>query len=1312
MASILSAVVYSNLKNPPELSPSGLSVISATDDPIKVWGQTSLAFNIGGVHLKHTFLVAEIGGHGLIGMDFLRKYKCILDVPAGSLKWPNGEIPLQTIEPSGISCCKVLLAENVVIPPKSEIIAPGKLAKEFTQAKYGILEPNSQFSRKTNSFLAAELVTPCNGQVPLRLMNPGNEPLTLEQGDLAGIYSETDTISLPVSKDNLDKEQSESNEEFFSTHPAARVRTISPSPETPEHLKDLVERTKKNLTELELKQVRQVLSQHSSSFREEGGPRGFTNLVSHEIDTGNSPPIRQPLRRVPATQRPLVEQEVQKMLNEGIIEPSCSPWASPIVLVKKKDGSYRWCCDYRRLNLVSKKDAHPLNRIDDTLDSLSGSVYFCTLDLDSAYWQVPMHEKDKEKTAFLVHNGLYQFKTMPFGLCNAPSTFSRLMQRVLGNLQFSQCLVYLDDIIVYGRNFDQCLNRLTNVLNQIQQSGLKLKPAKCNLFERKVNFLGHIVSESGIECDPEKISKISSWPTPRCVRQVRSILGLASYYRKFVPEFSEICKPLYGLTEKGVKFVWSPECEEAFQALKSRLVSAPILAYPRDDDPYILDTDASDVGIGAVLSQVQDGEEKVIAYASSVLNKHERRYCVTRKELLSLVKFTKHFKPYLYGRKFLIRTDHGSLKWLCNFKEPEGQIARWLESLSEYDYVIEHRPGRLHQNADSLSRVFCNLCPQCKQDTCPSVKVSEESVEPDPPETQNSTELSESANPVRIGKIPTGNPKGPQSSKLWSTPAKILTLIWTLIAYYLVPGSSCSSLLDVPNSGVMRILRTPLVDLPPCSNWLENVTTEKLRQEQMNDPELSPLIQLLENRTTSRPPWQDISHLSEHAKALWMMWNILTFQNGILYINRPLYTGNSDSPSKLILVVPRSLREGLLRTVHNGPTGGHLGSAKLLSRLQHSFYWVNMKQDVELWCRKCLSCAKRKSPPKKTRAPLCQQLSGCPLERVAIDFAGPLPETTSYNRYIMVVTDYFTKYSEAYPIPDITASTAATVLVSEFICRFGVPRQIHTDQGSQFESTLFQEVCQLLGIDKTRTTPFRPCSNGQVERLNRSIKDMLFHYLSERQDDWDLHLPLVMMAYRSTTHSSTKFSPNFLMFGREIECPETVLFDVPKSPPSEPCEYVSDLRDRMLGAYNLVRQNLSRAAAHQKRNYDHRSSRPPSYKIGDVVLLKVESAKKGKSRKLGPHWVGPYLITKVISPVNVQIRKGPKFPTKIVHVDRLKSFAGEFDSSWYLINNTPERPTPPSTPDPLHSSSTLLPRPISSRPKRSVRTPKRFGDWV
>ena len=356
------------------------------------------------------------------------------------------------------------------------------------------------------------------------------------------------------------------------------------------------------------------------------------------------------------------------------------------------------------MNSVTRKDVYPLPNIEECLDTLAGNIWFSKLDANSAYWQIRVDKEDQGKTAFITRYGLYEFERMGFGLCNAPATFSRAMNFILRGLTWEVALAFLDDVLVLGKNFEEHSHNLRLVLDRFQLYGLKLKPRKCALFQTNVEFLGRDVDSTGLHLKTEQIQAIQSWPVPESTREVERFLGLVNYHRIFLRNYAKVAAPLYSLTGKHA-FKWEDVHQHAFEAIKHMLTEAPVLTLPNATDMFILDTDASDIALGAELLQIQEGEEKVVAYGSCGLAKEQRRYCVTRKKLLAVVMFTRLYRHYLLGKPFLIRTDHSSLRWLLNLKRPEGQIARWLEEVSQYDFHIEHRKGYRHVNADALSRI-------------------------------------------------------------------------------------------------------------------------------------------------------------------------------------------------------------------------------------------------------------------------------------------------------------------------------------------------------------------------------------------------------------------------------------------------------------------------------------------------------------------------------------------------------------------------------------------------------------------------------
>ena len=438
---------------------------------------------------------------------------------------------------------------------------------------------------------------------------------------------------------------------------------------------ELLERSSQHLSAQEKEEVRALLYEYHAVFSITDEDVGRTTYVKHTIETGDARPIKIPPRRIPLAKREIVDAEIARLLRLGLIRESSSPWAAPIVLVERNE-KHRLCVDYRALNNVTKKDAFPVERPDAIFDALTGSKYFSGLDLRNGYNQIEMLEEHEPKTAFCVEDGLYEFNVMSFGLTNSGASCNRLISSVFRGMPRDKLVTFVDDIMVHAVTVAQEIENLREAFSRLLKAGLKLNLQKCKLFQIEISFLGHVVSGDGIRTDPKKVEAVQNWPVPRSVSQVRSFVGLITYYRRFVKDFSQIARPLYELTRKRVRFVWGSAQQAAFDELKRRLVTAPILCLPEPEGEWILDTDASLHGIGSVLSQRVNGQERVIAYFSRVLSPAERNYCVTRCELLAMVKSLTNFHVYLYDRRLTLRTDHSSMTWLTNFRSPEGQRAR------------------------------------------------------------------------------------------------------------------------------------------------------------------------------------------------------------------------------------------------------------------------------------------------------------------------------------------------------------------------------------------------------------------------------------------------------------------------------------------------------------------------------------------------------------------------------------------------------------------------------------------------------------
>ena len=648
-----------------------------------------------------------------------------------------------------------------------------------------------------------------------------------------------------------------------------------------------------------------------------------------------------------------IQQElVDKMLEEGQIEHSVSAWSAPTVLVTKKDGTTRFCVDYRRLNNSTKKDAFPLPRIDDSLNSLSGQSWFSTLDLASGYWQVKLSE-------------------------------------------------------------------------------------------------------------------------------------------------------------------------DAFKKLRALLIKAPVLAFPKEDLPYIVDTDASDYGIGGVLSQCIEGTEHVIAYYSKSLNPAQQKYCTTRRELLAVVATLDHFKGYVWGPKFVVRTDHAALVWLKNLKNIQGMLARWLAKLQQFHFEIIHRPGAQHGNADGLPR-----CPQCERGACAN------NINSDP-----------------------SDPEQPYAS----------SCIGSSLDSELIPlesGETCVAAVMIAQSENSKLITSAQMtdsDITIVRNWL------------------------IDGKFPART--QEFAPASYELKSYWIGRKSLFLDDrNILWRNR------SEAGSRAQLVVPRSLRDTIFNDNHHTTYGGPFGITHTHSKLQLHYFWPGMSDFVKDRISACHKCVARKSPVNRHHPMGHVPVSGR-FERVAMDLLDVSVISTKGYKYILVVCDYFTKYTEAYPLKDKTARSVADALMDIWLPRYGFPLFLHSDQGKEFDNVMIHKLSELLGTVKTKTTPYHPRSDGLVERFNRTLLAMFAMFVSQEHDNWDDLLPFMMLAYNTTVHRSTGFTPYRLVFGDECNLPGNLVHRELRAdpPPGDPGTYASWVQQALYESYDEVRAQQQRTTHRQKRNYDSKA---------------------------------------------------------------------------------------------------------------------------
>jgi transposase InsO family protein len=953
-------------------------------------------------------------------------------------------------------------------------------------------------------------------------------------------------------------------------------------------LKDLT--FDKSLSVMWQDRAKSLLLEHRDVFSQHDLDVGETSEVQHRIRLTNDTPFKERARPIPPGDLNDARRHIQDLLDVGIIKASNSPYASPIVLVRKRDGSIRLTVDYRKLNKLTVKDAYNLPRIEDAFTKLSGAKWFSTMDLKSGFYQVRMHPDDRDKTAFVSPLGFYEFNRMPQGITNAPATFQRLMENCVGSLNLQQALAFLDDLIVFSKTLEEHELALSRVFRRLRTYGLKLSPSKCHFFQRSVRYLGHIISEEGVQTDPEKIAVVRDWPTPTNMKQLKSFLGFAGYYRRFVEGFSAIAKPLNSLLQGYTKQqgrgqgrtdharvkqpfgeAWTSECAQAFEALRAKLVEAPVLAIADSQLPFELHTDASQLGLGAALYQKHDGVLHPVAFASRSTSPSERNYPAHKLEFLALKwSVCDKFHDYLYGCRFRVVTDNNPLTYVMTSAKLDATGHRWLAALSTYDFDIVYAAGKTNIAADGLSRM-----PHSEAEYLD-------------PEYERQQE--------RI------------ASMLDRAEASSVVMDVQAVAEAVICGSRLHIADGMPMMGSM-LAEVKEVEERCCD--LPSIGVERLEQLQLADPAIARVRELMEGNASLTAGQRKGE--GKEVRTMLRATHQLVFRDNVLY--RQSVLGRKTFHR---LVVPLSLRATALRAIHDDL--GHLGSERTVSLARSRFYWAYMEADIKVYCQQCRNCVMRKAANPRA-APMQSLESSGPMDLVCIDFLSLEPDRSGVHD-VLVITDHFTRFARAVPTRNQTTRQVAEVLWKNFFLDFGFPKKLHSDRGGSFTSKLAKELCKLAGVQGSYTTPYHPQGNGQVERFNRTLIDMLGTLNSEDKAQWSRHVKFMAHAYNCTRNDSTAFSPFELMFGRQPRLPVDWYFGLPGADGEAVTEktklqYVQDLKSSLDKAYRAASEHAGLGAGRNKARYDKRVKVSVLDK-GDRVLVRNVGL-TGKN-KLANHW--------------------------------------------------------------------------------------------
>lgn len=807
-----------------------------------------------------------------------------------------------------------------------------------------------------------------------------------------------------------------------------------------------------------------ICEKYSNIFQQEHNPLSFTNQIKHDIMLDNSKPIHTKSYRYPYVHKEEVRNQISKMLEQGIIRPSFSPWSSPIWIVpKKQDASqkvkWRLVIDYRKLNEVTIGDRYPIPNITDILDKLGKCQYFTTLDLASGFHQIEVNPRDIEKTAFTVDFGHYEFIRMPFGLKNAPSTFQRVMDNVLGELQGNSCLCYMDDIIVYSTSLQEHITNLEHVFKRLAKANLKVQLDKSEFLKRDVAFLGHIVTPNGVKPNPEKIVAIQNFPIPKTEKQIKSFLGLLGYYRKFINNFSEITKPLTACLRKDCKIILTDQYIQCFEKCKKLLCEEPILQYPDFERPFLVTTDASNVAIGGILSQGPIGSDLPICYASRTLTKTEENYSTIEKEMLAIVWTVKYFRPYLFGQKFTIITDHRPLTWLFSLKEPNSRLIRWRLKLEEYDYDIAYKKGVKNTNADALSRAI-------------------------PEEQMNLNSISSSSS---------------DSSK------PLVYLRDTL-----------SKPIPTTNTILNEFKRQIVLEIDPNKNIQYDVDSKILFESKkryifkksMYDEKT--LTEIIKDYVQPNINTGFISNEQTFKTLSKLMTTTFKTENIKLIRCKHLAIDIQDV----------DMQHRLILEEHND--SNHRGIAENTERLKRKYYFPKLKVQINSLINRCEICQTLKY--NRNEKPIKLQMSENPtrpIEVVHMDIFFIEKEQ------FLTILDKFSRFGVAQILNgnDITSHKVFNIF-RQYIMAHGQPEKVIVDNGREFKNDNFKELCALHKIKLHFTSARSSTGNSPVERFHSTILE-IYRVLKAKnpKDSVETLMTNAVITYNNSIHSVTHMTP-------------------------------------------------------------------------------------------------------------------------------------------------------------------------------------------
>ena len=1252
---------------------------SFTENKIDTLGEVKLRLRVAGTDTRHRCIVVKDSMECdiLLGMDFIRTQGLCVNGKDNVLSSGSGFAKFLPAPTRVIRRIKIRSSATVTLPANSVTFVKGKLSdqrKTNKDAVYsGHLEPYTNLC--TSGLLAAEALTHSEeGEVPVRVLNTSDEPVVLHKRKLLGFLNPPPQSKKLVNvKEVRIAADSPVNPKLDENH-----RKHGPVDDwTKTRLFEELRLPELELTGQERSRLKDIIWRYREVFSKHEFDLGTCNFftASIKLKPDAEPQYICPIP-TPYKQRDALQKHLDGMLDNGIISEvtgQANPWNSRVFLVAKphQPGQFRFVADFRALNSQCLPDTYMLPRINTVTDQMAGAKWFSTFDLSKSFYQVGYDEESVNLTAFTANHRRYVFNRMVMGHVSFSSQFARMIDQLLANIPLDQLAYFLDDLMLASEDRETHLDRLEVLLERLARANLKLMPAKCKLLRRKVEFVGWTISDKGVSINDERVKAVKDLPAPRNFKETQKVMGFLSYHRRFVKGFAGLAKPIYELLDKDKKFLWCRECQKGFEEIKRRISEGINLTLPRVDDPdqsYMVTIDASEHGYGAELAQGQDGELKTIAFFSKRVPKHKRRWSQSKLEFECLVETLQHFELYLKGTSFLVRTDCLSLLSLEKlFAKANSTMIRRLNKLACFRFRLEHLKGTENEVSDFLSRYLFKA------------RVEEKSTQTNLPASKEIGEQKVSVKAVSISKSEllldnstqvSGNSKVDKDIVDKSEGIDVLidedmlTANWAHIdpldLTKVKVKEACVCGTDVLKEHKEEQVEVKVSRIESSTSITQQLELreildkDKLLTEQSRDPVLIEVRKWLES---GKPDRLQRLRLPRDLLTYWKQLNLIVIRDGLLCKKWVLHNKSSKEIEiqRYLVLVPESLKELVLDQHHASLLTMHPGADETYNQILRRYYWPQLREEVDLYVKSCVTCGSCKQPRAYLKAPLRHVITYDFGDAISIDHIVPEKEGTTKRgfRYILSITDVFTGYVVALPCKSRKSEETIRLIQHGWCLKYGYPREILADNDTSFTAEVFNEVCRYFKIRITHGTPYKCSSTSKAERSNKRINQALRVTLTDKQiRDWDLYLNYVTFALNSLRSRHTGFSANFMLFGRNLNTPLDLELN------GNPVQLNSSVKKGTTAyqLYRTIRDICVKARRHAALDFGYadnaynKNLQGPYFQQGDWVYILIECP----SHKFSKKWQGPYQVTKRIDDHLYVVDLGSR--DKLMNISKLKRY--------------------------------------------------------